>query len=299
MADLVPFTGLIASDNNTTYPANAILVTGASGTVNVNSNIFIDASGRVGIGTNVVDDKFEVNGNIRIESATTTDHFILGQATSVLSFIQTSGAPLAINVSTTERLRATAGGVGVNGVFSVSGATTVASLASNGTISTATADTATAASHYFVETASDSVIRPKTLANAQTEIVTTATVNAAAATTVGTITTGTWAATDVGLAHGGTAATLTAVNGGIVYSTASSMAISAAGTNGQILRSNGAAVPTWQDPTPVNGIFWENDQTVTANYTITNNKNAMSVGPITIANGITVTIGDGEVWTIV
>lgn len=55
-----------------------------------------------------------------------------------------------------------------------------------------TADTATAASHYIVETGSDGVIRPKTLANVRTEIVTTASVNAAAATTVGTITSGTW-----------------------------------------------------------------------------------------------------------
>jgi hypothetical protein len=55
-----------------------------------------------------------------------------------------------------------------------------------------TADTATAASHYFVETASDGVIRPKTLADTRTEIVTTASVNAAAATTVGTITSGVW-----------------------------------------------------------------------------------------------------------
>lgn len=46
-------------------------------------------------------------------------------------------------------------------------------------------------------------------------------------------------------------------------------------------------------------IFWENGQTVTTNYTITNGKNAMSAGPITIANGVTVTVGDGEVWTIV
>ncbi len=46
-------------------------------------------------------------------------------------------------------------------------------------------------------------------------------------------------------------------------------------------------------------VFWENGQTVTANYTITNNKNAMSAGPITINNGVTVTIGDGETWTIV
>ena len=46
-------------------------------------------------------------------------------------------------------------------------------------------------------------------------------------------------------------------------------------------------------------IFWENGQTVTTNYTITNNKNAMSAGPITINNGIVVTIGTGENWTIV
>lgn len=46
-------------------------------------------------------------------------------------------------------------------------------------------------------------------------------------------------------------------------------------------------------------IFWENGQTVTANYTITNNRNAMSAGPITINSGITVTVGAGEVWTIV
>lgn len=48
-----------------------------------------------------------------------------------------------------------------------------------------------------------------------------------------------------------------------------------------------------------NGYFWENDQTITSNQTITNNKNAMSAGPITINNNITVTIGDGEAWSIV
>lgn len=108
-----------------------------------------------------------------------------------------------------------------------------------------TADTATAATHYYVETATDGYIRPKTLANTRTEIVTTAAVNAAAATTVGTITTGVWNATDVALAAGGTNASLTAVNGGIVYSGASAMAISAAGTSGQVLLSGGAGVPTW------------------------------------------------------
>lgn len=46
-------------------------------------------------------------------------------------------------------------------------------------------------------------------------------------------------------------------------------------------------------------LFWENLQTVLADYTITNGHNAMSAGPITIADGVTVTVGDGEAWTIV
>lgn len=46
-------------------------------------------------------------------------------------------------------------------------------------------------------------------------------------------------------------------------------------------------------------IFWENGQTVNTPYTITDGKNAMSAGPITINSGISVTVGSGEVWTIV
>ena len=46
-------------------------------------------------------------------------------------------------------------------------------------------------------------------------------------------------------------------------------------------------------------IFWENRQNVTTNYTITNGKNAMSAGPITIDSGVTVTVGAGETWTVI
>ena len=48
-----------------------------------------------------------------------------------------------------------------------------------------------------------------------------------------------------------------------------------------------------------NEIFWENDQTVTGDYSITNGKNAGSFGPIEIASGVTVTVGAGETWTVV
>lgn len=46
-------------------------------------------------------------------------------------------------------------------------------------------------------------------------------------------------------------------------------------------------------------VFWENGQTVTTDYTITDGQNAGSFGPITINAGVTVTIGDGETWTVV
>ena len=48
-----------------------------------------------------------------------------------------------------------------------------------------------------------------------------------------------------------------------------------------------------------NQVFVENDQTVTVDYTITTNKNAMSAGPITIDTGITVTVPTNSTWVIV
>lgn len=47
------------------------------------------------------------------------------------------------------------------------------------------------------------------------------------------------------------------------------------------------------------GMFYLNDKTVSSNYTIPSTQNAMSAGPVTIADGVTVTIQDGGAWTIV
>jgi hypothetical protein len=49
----------------------------------------------------------------------------------------------------------------------------------------------------------------------------------------------------------------------------------------------------------INDVFYENSITLTSSYTITSGKNAMSAGPITIANDVNVTIPDASVWTIV
>ncbi len=48
-----------------------------------------------------------------------------------------------------------------------------------------------------------------------------------------------------------------------------------------------------------NEVFFENDQTVTNDYTIPGTKNAGTFGPITVDSGITVTVSTGAVWTIV
>ncbi len=48
-----------------------------------------------------------------------------------------------------------------------------------------------------------------------------------------------------------------------------------------------------------NEVFFENDQTVTNDYTIPGTKNAGTFGPITVDSGVTVTVSSGAVWTIV
>ena len=95
--------------------------------------------------------------------------------------------------------------------------------------------------------------------------------------------------------------------GKIIYGDASgNPAVLAPGTSGQVLESDGTDI-SWQNAAAgatggnsnLNGVFWENQQTVTHNYTIQNNYNAGSFGPITINSGVTVTVGSGENWTIV
>lgn len=46
-------------------------------------------------------------------------------------------------------------------------------------------------------------------------------------------------------------------------------------------------------------IFWENDTSVTASYTISSGKNAGTFGPVEIQSGVTVEIPEGSVWVIV
>lgn len=46
------------------------------------------------------------------------------------------------------------------------------------------------------------------------------------------------------------------------------------------------------------GVIYENGQTISSNYTISTGKNGHSVGPITVANGVTVSVPDGSRWLV-
>jgi hypothetical protein len=46
-------------------------------------------------------------------------------------------------------------------------------------------------------------------------------------------------------------------------------------------------------------IFYENGKTITTNYTITANSNAMTAGPVTVNSGITVTVPSGSRWVVI
>ena len=93
--------------------------------------------------------------------------------------------------------------------------------------------------------------------------------------------------------------------GKIIYGDSSgNPAVLTVGSSGQTLVSDGTDISWGAAAAGATGggsdkVFWENAQAVTADYTITNNYNAGTFGPITINSGVTVTVGSGEYWTIV
>lgn len=49
----------------------------------------------------------------------------------------------------------------------------------------------------------------------------------------------------------------------------------------------------------IDGVFYESEKIVAQSYNLPSGKNAMAAGPITIADGVTVSIPDGSTLTIV
>jgi len=104
---------------------------------------------------------------------------------------------------------------------------------------------------------------------------------------------------------GGTGQASALVAGGVLYgSTTTAMAITAAGTSGEVLTSNGVSAPTWQAASATasvvnatNGLV-VNSKTVSVSYAIPSGSSATSAGPMTVASGVTVSIPSGSRWVV-
>lgn len=81
------------------------------------------------------------------------------------------------------------------------------------------------------------------------------------------------------------------------------------GSSGQVLQTNGSGTLSFAAAAGGGGgaatgggsdeVFFENDQAVTTDYSITASHNAMTAGPITVNNGVTVTVPSGVRWVVV
>ena len=66
-----------------------------------------------------------------------------------------------------------------------------------------------------------------------------------------------------------------------------SSGVPGAGSSGQYLQTNGSGTLTWKT---ISTVITETDQTISSSLTITTGKNAMSVGDVTLASGVILTI---------
>jgi hypothetical protein len=101
-----------------------------------------------------------------------------------------------------------------------------------------------------------------------------------------------WTGNAVALGYGGTGAALTAVAGAIAYSTGSALALSSAGTSGQVLTSGGSGSPTWVNAASITA-------GTATNATFATNINGGSAGQLVIQQdtGLTTFITAGASGT--
>ena len=117
------------------------------------------------------------------------------------------------------------------------------------------------------------------------------------------------------VANGGTGVTSSTGSGSVVLSTSPTLVTPVLGTptSGTLTNCTGysfanlSSTPTTvsgygiTDATPsgASGCITLNNQTISANYTFNSGQNGVSAGPITINNGITVTVTSGCNWVVV
>lgn len=158
-----PLAPTAAADTNTTQIATTAFVLGQAGSTNPVMN------GTVAVGTST---RFARQDHVH-PSDTSREPTISAGTTSQYWRGDKSWQTLdktAVGLSNVEN----------TALSTWAGSTNLTTLGTIATLTLSTADTASTASHYMVEVASDGVVRPKTLANVRTEIVTDTAIQTAA-----------------------------------------------------------------------------------------------------------------------
>jgi hypothetical protein len=95
------------------------------------------------------------------------------------------------------------------------------------------------------------------------------------------------------------------INTGIFFPAADTIAFTEGGTesaridgNANFMIATSTAVSRLTVNGDVAGTFFVNPTTVSANYTIPTNYNAMTTGPISVNSGVVVTVPSGSTWTV-
>ena len=71
------------------------------------------------------------------------------------------------------------------------------------------------------------------------------------------------------------------------------------GHSGQFLTTDGTTADWASVDGAKEGVFWENDQTLSTSYSIPDGKSAVTAGPVTLGAGVTVSLGASSRWVVV
>lgn len=282
----------------------ALLVTGSAG---VSRNIVAPASSKIYIVSNTADAavvlKTSTSTGLTIPAGITqfayyngTDFIAVSQPydadLKALADLATTGIIVRTGsgTATTRSVAVSGTGLSITNADGVSGNPTIASNAtSSNTVSTIVARDGSGNFSAGTITATFSGNVTGNLTGNVTGNADTATY----ATSAGSATSATTATTATNLAGG--AANRIAYqsgSGATTFLAAPTSAATAVVYNGSSIGWS-AIVQTYAD-----GCVYENSQTITTNYTMTTGKNGQSAGPITIADGVTVTIPTDSNWVI-
>lgn len=72
------------------------------------------------------------------------------------------------------------------------------------------------------------------------------------------------------------------------------------GNNGYYLTTDGSTA-SWAELSvgaSAGGVIWENSTTISSNYTLATGKNGLTVGPVTVNAGVSVTVPSGQRWVV-